>query len=267
MARTDTLPHFLTDVADAIREKKGTSETIQASEFDTEIANLPSGADLSEYFDATPETIETSTINMSWLNTAFIKKIPTITIPDTVTDLSYFGQNFSIEKPLKIKCNNNITNVTYLLAYSKILIFDGTEMDTSNVTTTQNTFRDCINLIDANISNWDMYKNLNFSQMFRGCSKITNLDISGWENNPNKNISGSSMFYGCTSLKKIDARKMHFTKFANYSSMFGSSSKDAPPDDCEIIVGTSEDKEWITSRFSRLTNVKTVAEYEAEQSE
>lgn len=43
MARTDTLPNFLTDVANAIREKKGTEETIQASNFDTEIANLPSG--------------------------------------------------------------------------------------------------------------------------------------------------------------------------------------------------------------------------------
>lgn len=43
MARTDTLGHFLTDVADAIRTKGGTSATIQASNFDTAIANLPSG--------------------------------------------------------------------------------------------------------------------------------------------------------------------------------------------------------------------------------
>lgn len=43
MARTDTLPHFLTDVADAIREKTGSQETIQASDFDVEITNLPSG--------------------------------------------------------------------------------------------------------------------------------------------------------------------------------------------------------------------------------
>lgn len=41
--RTDTLPHFLTDVADAIRAKAGTSGTIQASTFDTAIANIPSG--------------------------------------------------------------------------------------------------------------------------------------------------------------------------------------------------------------------------------
>lgn len=43
MARTDSLGHFLTDVADAIRTKGGTSATIQASNFDTAIANLPSG--------------------------------------------------------------------------------------------------------------------------------------------------------------------------------------------------------------------------------
>lgn len=43
MARTNTLANFLTDVANAIRTKKGTQETISASAFDTEILNLPSG--------------------------------------------------------------------------------------------------------------------------------------------------------------------------------------------------------------------------------
>lgn len=43
MTRTDTLGHFLTDVADAIRTKGGTSADIQASSFDTAIANLPGG--------------------------------------------------------------------------------------------------------------------------------------------------------------------------------------------------------------------------------
>ena len=43
MARTDTLGNFLTDVANAIRTKSGTSGQIQASSFDTAIANLPGG--------------------------------------------------------------------------------------------------------------------------------------------------------------------------------------------------------------------------------
>lgn len=43
MARTDTLTNYLTDVATAIKTKKGDNTPIQASSFDTEIANLPSG--------------------------------------------------------------------------------------------------------------------------------------------------------------------------------------------------------------------------------
>ena len=48
MARTDSLGHFLTDVADAIRTKGGTSADIQASSFDTAIANLPGGGGTTE---------------------------------------------------------------------------------------------------------------------------------------------------------------------------------------------------------------------------
>lgn len=45
MARTDTLSNFLTDVADSIRNKKGTTDTILASNFDTEIESIESGGD------------------------------------------------------------------------------------------------------------------------------------------------------------------------------------------------------------------------------
>lgn len=48
MARIDTLAHFLTDVADAIRSKTGSSGAIQASSFDTEISNIPSGGGSAE---------------------------------------------------------------------------------------------------------------------------------------------------------------------------------------------------------------------------
>ena len=43
MARTNTLGNFLTDVADAIRKKKGTTDTILASDFDTEIESIETG--------------------------------------------------------------------------------------------------------------------------------------------------------------------------------------------------------------------------------
>lgn len=44
MARTDNLNNFLTDVADSIRTKTGTSNTINASEFDTIISSMETGS-------------------------------------------------------------------------------------------------------------------------------------------------------------------------------------------------------------------------------
>lgn len=58
MARTDTLGHFLTDVADAIRTKTGSSDTIQASDFDTEIENIPSGGSSPTTIDELNEAID-----------------------------------------------------------------------------------------------------------------------------------------------------------------------------------------------------------------
>ena len=44
MARTNNLDNFLTDIADAIRNKAGTQAPIPASAFDTAIRNIPSGS-------------------------------------------------------------------------------------------------------------------------------------------------------------------------------------------------------------------------------
>ena len=48
MARTDTLEHFLTDLADSIREKTGSIEPISAESFDTTIENIPAGDEVYE---------------------------------------------------------------------------------------------------------------------------------------------------------------------------------------------------------------------------
>lgn len=43
MARIDTLTNFLTDVATAIRNKKGTTDKIKPSNFGTEILSIGGG--------------------------------------------------------------------------------------------------------------------------------------------------------------------------------------------------------------------------------
>lgn len=44
MARTDTLEHFLTDVANSIRTKTSSAATIDADDFDVAIASIPTGS-------------------------------------------------------------------------------------------------------------------------------------------------------------------------------------------------------------------------------
>lgn len=48
MADTSNLSNFLTNVADAIRAKKETTEPIPAANFDTEIASIEGGIDTSD---------------------------------------------------------------------------------------------------------------------------------------------------------------------------------------------------------------------------
>lgn len=48
MADISNLSNYLKDVADAIREKKGTEDQIPAANFDTEIRNLPNGGYLTQ---------------------------------------------------------------------------------------------------------------------------------------------------------------------------------------------------------------------------
>lgn len=70
MARIDNLTNFLTDVADAIRTKKGTSGEISCANFDTEIASISGGGSSSD-IDEIEELISigksrTSAYSFSW---------------------------------------------------------------------------------------------------------------------------------------------------------------------------------------------------------
>lgn len=59
MAKNDNLSDFMTDIADAIRAKKGTSEPINAQDFSAEIASIEGGGGSAEdtitYWDITPD--------------------------------------------------------------------------------------------------------------------------------------------------------------------------------------------------------------------
>ena len=95
MARTDNLTNFLTDVAAAIKAKKGDSTPIPAADFDTEIANLPSGDDsmLISLINRTATSFEIPEGTTSIGGSAFSRCIglTSVTIPNSVTDIGDYA--------------------------------------------------------------------------------------------------------------------------------------------------------------------------------
>ena len=94
MARTDTLINFLTDVAAAIKTKKGDDTLIPAANFDTEITNLPSGGNntaLISLIDRTATSFEIPEGMTSIGNYAFsyCTGLTSITIPNSVMDINH----------------------------------------------------------------------------------------------------------------------------------------------------------------------------------
>lgn len=165
MARTDTLGHFLTDVADAIRTKKGSSDTIQASDFDTEIENLPSGggADLSDYFGPTIGFGSSS-------SGGFTKMIKNI--PDTTT-VEGTSLNYGFYKYLG-------TTIPFI--------------DTSNVTGMSDVFNSCSNL--TTIPLLDTSRAITFVNIFYNCTSLTTVPLL----NTSKVGNFNNAFYNCPNL-------------------------------------------------------------------
>ena len=99
MARTNNLTNFLTDVANAIKDKKGNQTDIQASQFDTEIRNLPSGGTYQQKsttitqngtttitpdagYDAMDEVTVTTAVPLQTRNYSFTQNTTTTLTPE-----------------------------------------------------------------------------------------------------------------------------------------------------------------------------------------
>lgn len=215
MARTDTLGNFLTDVATAIREKKGTTDTILASNFDTEIASIESGVDINEYLS---DKITKGTASSGgWLKTIIKLRSP-LTVEGTSAEYMFYGCPLNELPQLD---TSNVKDTTSMFDGCKNLTTIP-QIDTSNVTRMNQMFYHCTNLttipqIDTSKVNSMTYmfgycSNLttipqidtsmvtNMAYMFNGCKSLTTIPQLNGEN------TGilSEAFYGCKSLENFN---------------------------------------------------------------
>lgn len=272
MARIDNLTNFLTDVAVAIKDKKGITETITPANFDTEIASIETGgnsykiedgryffyqgarlseldniAAVSAFKDCSSmfsQTRNKTTINVKNLDMSHATKIDGMFQGCfELTNLDFSSWN-----------TPNLTSMRGVFnGDSKLKTINFKNVDTSKVTDMSSLFLGCSALTNLDISTFNTSNTTSLAQMFSGCSALTALDLSGWDTSKVTNYEGT--FMSCKNLQELDIRNFDFTKASSYSSVFSSI-----PADCLIIVKDDTAKDWVLARRSDFTNVKTVAE-------
>ena len=165
----------------------------------------------------------------------------------TITLKEYTGKEESIRVPSKAIINNN----TYSVIISKevykenktikyVYFEDGVKAGES----LNSLFKDCTNLLEIKLNNFDTSNVVDMSYMFYGCSNLLYLDISKINTSKVTNMHGmftscekltslsllnfdtskvkdmQSMFYGCSNLKSINLSSFDTSNVVNFISMF-----------------------------------------------
>ena len=257
MARVDTLEHFLTDVADSIREKKGTDELISASNFDSEIESIPSGggADLGQYFNPYYNGEDPNRI---------VKKLPLITIGEEVEYIDSLFEYMAGLESVDIVFENslNLVGMNYAFAGCQSLKnINLRDFNASNITSADYAFAGTA-IEELDLTSWNVSNLTNMMGMFTECYSLTSLDLSTW-NPQGENIYTNGMFWGCESLEFLDISHFDLTNFTETIGMFGNAEQEEGkiPANCLIVVKGGNEKNWVMQNFNWLTNVQTYNEY------
>ena len=237
MARTDTLGNFLTDVAIAIRNKKGTTDTIVASNFDTEIESIETGGGTTEpiftgHYDTeglrqigwTDEEIEYYNQNgVQWNSSEdnYFKLTQTELagddskntrfLPKSSTNTSFNNYNKLFAIPNIETSSVTSMDTMFSHCYSLTTI---PQLDTSNVTSMNNMFYDCYSL--TTIPQLNTGNVTNMHNMFYDCYSLKTIPQLDTSNVTNMN----NTFNGCYSLKTIP--QLDTGNVTNMDNMFSS---------------------------------------------
>lgn len=215
MARTNTLTNYLTDVAEAIKIKKGDDTPILASEFDTEITNLPSGGSSHDWsaigYNGEPQNISDDynyavEIKNNWtspsnMNNLFNddKRLTYMPYVQINPNCLYAGNMFSGSalKEIPLLDFSNLKGIGYFFqnctGLLKIPAFDFSEVEYA-----YSVFAGCVSL--KTIPQLDFSSATDIQKLFYNCKDletIPSIDISSATNL-------EQVFYGCISLKTIN---------------------------------------------------------------
>lgn len=215
MAKTDNLTDFLTDVADAIRAKKGTTEPINPQDFSAEIESIESGGGDVWGFDAigyTPANTQIAewvaysaekakemtpqNFNLIFRNDKNIRFCPVMDFSEVDSFREAFRNCVWLITTPKIGKNKA---VDMLYMFSECTCLSSVDIDTSNITNCTSAFYRCHAIKSIVLS--DTSKVEEMGSMFYECMSLENITLD-MSSVLNTGYSIYTIFQSCSSLKK-----------------------------------------------------------------
>ena len=242
MAKTDNLSDFLTDVANSIRTKTGTTEQINAQDFSNKILSIKGmqlwidtkgtsaylmagyeGATFDDSVLAPDDTKDITNMNGMFYSCKGLTTIPLINTSNATTMVSMFSACSSLTSVPQLD-TSKVTNMNYMFAdcrkLQSIPLLDTSNvtnmeymfirsniesipsLDTSKVTTMGGMFKDCFRLTSAPMFNTSNVTSM--YHMFEGCNLLTTIPAYDVSNVGAPGSSGfAGAFNGCYNLKSI----------------------------------------------------------------
>lgn len=115
------------------------------------------------------------------------------------------------------------TDIIYLAEENKEYLDEVFTNPKYKVVSMKNMFKLCTELIDIDVSKWDVSHCKNMEGAFYHCRSITELDTSNWDTSNVKNMS--NMFFYCIKLIHVDVSGWKTDKVKDMSFMFACCGK------------------------------------------
>ena len=217
-----TLNNYLTNIADAVRTKKGSSKKLPLTSIAEEIESI--GANNANI-------AELPNMGGSYTNAYIMDYIRDIDAGGwDVTNLKsfpVFGDANSKLETIKFKGIKGTEKVTSLdgifSSLSKLTSIDFSDFDTSACTNMLQMLYRCSSLTSLDLSKFDTSSCTNMGSMFYYCSSLTSLDLSNFDTS--SCTSMSNMFSSCSKLSSLDLSKFDTSACTDMGGMFNSCSK------------------------------------------
>ena len=117
------------------------------------------------------------------------------------------------------------------------------KLNTCNVTTMLDMFRNCSNLKSVDLSTFNTEKVTTMHAMFAYCTSIENINMSSFNTKEVANMS--AMFYDCSNLKQLNVNNFNTENVTTMASMFANCSNLEKLDISNWKTANVEDMSWM----------------------